>query len=160
MGRRPTIQITVTASLTKSSLGAYNQMLPVKFASKFCVYVTFKKCAKKQKPEMYAIHTCIHTSTRKHPYPSCLFTYICAFIRHPSVVPCPLPQSTLTGGLIDVDTTHPARLLNYSLCPFHCSYLKPRSLQSWGGGVSRQQHKPSVACPLELSCHINTNTLH
>lgn len=41
MGRRPTIQTTVTASLTKSSLGACNQMLLVKFASKF---VSLKKC--------------------------------------------------------------------------------------------------------------------
>lgn len=49
MGRRPTIQTTVTASLTKSSLGACNQMLPVKFASKFCVFVALK-CVKKQKP--------------------------------------------------------------------------------------------------------------
>ena len=37
MGRRPTIQTTVTASLTKSSLVACNQMLPVKFASKLDV---------------------------------------------------------------------------------------------------------------------------
>lgn len=43
MGRRPTIQTTVTASLTKSSLGACNQMLPVKFASKFvCPWVISK----------------------------------------------------------------------------------------------------------------------
>ena len=42
MGRRPTIQTTVTASLTKSSLGACNQMLPVKCASKFLVCFQFK----------------------------------------------------------------------------------------------------------------------
>lgn len=39
MGRRPTIQTTVTASLTKSSLVACNQMLPVKFASKLDITV-------------------------------------------------------------------------------------------------------------------------
>lgn len=35
--RRPTIQTTVTASLTKYSRGACNQTSPVRFASKFCV---------------------------------------------------------------------------------------------------------------------------
>lgn len=53
MGRRPTIQTTVTASLTKSSLGACNQMLPVKFASKcvcLCsVFVILKSVKKKSK---------------------------------------------------------------------------------------------------------------
>lgn len=44
MGRRPTIQTTVTASLTKSSPGACNQMLPVKFASKFLCLWNFKMC--------------------------------------------------------------------------------------------------------------------
>lgn len=39
MGRRPTIQTTVTVSLTKSSPGDCNQMLPVKFASKFVSFV-------------------------------------------------------------------------------------------------------------------------
>lgn len=47
MGRRPTIQTTVTASLTKSSLGACNQMLPVKFASKFvCLSIVFENLKK------------------------------------------------------------------------------------------------------------------
>lgn len=35
MVKRPTIQTTVTASLTKSSQVDCNQMLPVRFASKF-----------------------------------------------------------------------------------------------------------------------------
>lgn len=35
MGRRPTIQTTVTASLTKSSLGGCNQMSPARFASTY-----------------------------------------------------------------------------------------------------------------------------
>lgn len=39
MEKRPTIQITVTASLTKSSLGACNQTSLVKFASKCWVCV-------------------------------------------------------------------------------------------------------------------------
>lgn len=41
MGRRPTIQTTVTVLLTKSSLEACNQMLPVRFASKF-VFCDYK----------------------------------------------------------------------------------------------------------------------
>lgn len=49
-GRRPTIQTTVTASLTKYSPGACNQTSPVRFASKFCGKCQ-KLCNKKVPPE-------------------------------------------------------------------------------------------------------------
>lgn len=63
MGRRPTIQTTVTASLTKSSLGACNQMLPVKFASTFFVYrvfVSFKSVKKQKKSGKVPPETTMH----------------------------------------------------------------------------------------------------
>lgn len=77
MGRRPTIQTTVTASLTKSSLGACSQMLPVKFASEFCVFVTLK-CVKKQKN---AFKRKSHLRCLQQ-YPASHFSYIYPFIYH------------------------------------------------------------------------------
>lgn len=72
MGRRPTIQTTVTASLTKSSLVACNQMLPVKFASKFVCQCLLS----------------IHLDEASHHllFPSSLFSYIYSFIHHPSIL--------------------------------------------------------------------------
>lgn len=51
---------------------------------------------------------------------------------------------------------------NHWLCPLHCSYLKAWSLQSCckGGCLDSSTTQALPACPLELSCHINTNTLH
>lgn len=79
MERRPTIQTTVTASLTKSSLGACNQMLPVKFASKFVCPCVFKK----KKSHLSLLSIDIDGASRHHRKPPPFFHTFTNY-HHPS----------------------------------------------------------------------------
>ena len=91
MGRRPTIQTTVTASLTKSSLGACNQMSLVKFASKCVSSVTFKKCkaAKGEFTEIQSHWRClllIHPDGALHQFLMPPLLHCLHLLIHPSSI--------------------------------------------------------------------------
>lgn len=83
-GRRPTIQTTVTASLTKYSPGACNQMSPVKFASKFCAKCQ-KLCNKKSHLSFFFFSFCLLME-------ACITSYSPLFTTFtPSSIICPSP---------------------------------------------------------------------
>lgn len=85
-GRRPTIQTTVTASLTKYSPGACNQTSPVRFASKFCGECQ-KLCNKKSHLSFFfslLIDGALHHQLQPSLY------YIYPFIHHLPISPVTL----------------------------------------------------------------------
>lgn len=130
-GRRPTIQTTVTVLLTKSSLGACNQMLPVRFASKFvfCNYNTFE--LKVLPSRLLSVH--FNGASHYHLYPSSSLFYIYLFIHHPSipVILWCCSCLSLLGRSIWTPTVVPECVCaHHCLCPLIALFLKVLSLQS------------------------------
>lgn len=98
--------------------------------------------------------------------PPPLFPYIYPFIRHPCIRLCPSDAASCLFHRRGWSMWTPPILpewLNHCSCPLRCSYLKawsPQSCCKGGGCLDSGTSQALPACPLELSCHINTSTLH